>query len=77
MPKSLSVLTVRQILVLCAGALMLLPSVAGARTWTATVVSVNDGDTIHVRLNGHVKTVRPTATRRRTPRRGATGASGA
>jgi endonuclease YncB( thermonuclease family) len=37
---------------------LLLPSVAAARSWVAPVVSVDDGDTIHVRLNGHVKTVR-------------------
>jgi endonuclease YncB( thermonuclease family) len=36
----------------------MLPSAAGARTWYAPVVSVNDGDTIHVRLDGQVKTVR-------------------
>ena len=34
------------------------PASAGARTWYAKVVSVNDGDTIHVRLSGRVFTVR-------------------
>jgi endonuclease YncB( thermonuclease family) len=57
MPKSLSVLTVRQFVLVCVCALIL-PSAASARAWTAKVVSVNDGDTIHVRLNGQVKTVR-------------------
>jgi endonuclease YncB( thermonuclease family) len=57
MPKSLSVLTVRQIVVACVCALIL-PTSASARTWVAKLVSVNDGDTIHVRLNGAVKTVR-------------------
>jgi endonuclease YncB( thermonuclease family) len=51
------VLTVRQIFALCACALVL-PSSAGARSWVAPVVSVDDGDTIHVRLNGRLKTVR-------------------
>jgi endonuclease YncB( thermonuclease family) len=57
MPKSLSVLTVRQILLLCACALML-PSAASARTWPARFVSINDGDTIDARVGGHVFTVR-------------------
>jgi endonuclease YncB( thermonuclease family) len=57
MPKSLSVLTVRQI-VLFALVALVLPGAAVARTWVAPVVSVNDGDTIHVRLHGQVKTVR-------------------
>ena len=57
MSKSVSVLTVCQFLVLCV--CTLIPaSAAGARVWNAKVVSVNDGDTIHVRLNGQVKTVR-------------------
>jgi endonuclease YncB( thermonuclease family) len=57
MPKSVSVLTVRQMILVCVCALAL-PAAASARTWTAKVVSVNDGDTIHVRLGGHVETVR-------------------
>src|SRR3954468_20631352 len=57
MPKSLSVLTVRQTILLCV-CMLALPSAASARTWYAPVVSVNDGDTIHVRLSGQVKTVR-------------------
>src|SRR4051794_19079523 len=58
MPKSLSVLTVRQILLVCVCALILLPNAATARVWHANVVSVDDGDTIHVRLGGQVETVR-------------------
>src|SRR5258705_3212058 len=57
MPKSVSVLTVRQILLLCVCALML-PSAAGARTWPARFVSINDGDTIDARVCGRVFTVR-------------------
>jgi endonuclease YncB( thermonuclease family) len=34
------------------------PSLAGARFWSARVVSVNDGDTIHARVSGRVFTVR-------------------
>jgi endonuclease YncB( thermonuclease family) len=37
---------------------LLLPSAAAARSWVAPVVSVDDGDTLHVRLGGRVKTVR-------------------
>jgi endonuclease YncB( thermonuclease family) len=37
---------------------LLLPSAAAARSWVAPVLSVDDGDTIHVRLNGRVETVR-------------------
>jgi endonuclease YncB( thermonuclease family) len=51
------VLTVRQIILVCVSAL-LLPSAAAARSWVAPVLSVDDGDTIHVRLNGRVETVR-------------------
>jgi endonuclease YncB( thermonuclease family) len=58
MPKSLSVLTVRQILLLCVCALVLLPGAAGARTWPARFVSINDGDTIDARVGGRVFTVR-------------------
>jgi endonuclease YncB( thermonuclease family) len=36
---------------------LVLPSAAAAHSWVAPVVSVNDGDTIHVRLHG-VRTVR-------------------
>ena len=60
MPKSLSVLTVRQILLLCVCALML-PSAASARTWPARFVSINDGDTIDARVGGRVFTVRLSA----------------
>jgi endonuclease YncB( thermonuclease family) len=42
--------------VLCVAVLS--PGAAQARTWSAHVVSVNDGDTIHVRLSGRVFTVR-------------------
>jgi endonuclease YncB( thermonuclease family) len=57
MPKSLSVLTVRQILLVCVCALVL-PSAASARTWPARFVSINDGDTIDARVGGRVFTIR-------------------
>ena len=57
MSKSVSVLTVCQFLAVCVCALIP-ASAASARVWNAKVVSVNDGDTIHVRLNGRVETVR-------------------
>ena len=57
MQKSVSVLTVCQFLAVCVCALIP-ASAASARVWNAKVVSVNDGDTIHVRLNGRVETVR-------------------
>jgi endonuclease YncB( thermonuclease family) len=56
-PKSVSVLTLRQI-ALSALVAALAPGAAAARTWVAPVVSVNDGDTIHVRLHGAVRSVR-------------------
>jgi endonuclease YncB( thermonuclease family) len=56
-PKSLPVLTVRQI-VLSALAVLVLPGVAAARTWPARFVSINDGDTIDARVQGRVFTVR-------------------
>src|SRR6478609_2660727 len=57
MPKSVSVLTVRQILLVCVCALMP-ASAAPAKTWPARFVSINDGDTIDARVGGHVYTIR-------------------
>src|SRR5947199_10180539 len=54
-PKSLWVLTVRQI-ALSALVVLLLPSIAAAQTWVAPGVAVNDGDTIHVRRPCQVET---------------------
>src|SRR4051794_6176731 len=57
MAKSLSALTGCQILLFVLAALGF-AGAAQAKTWPARFVSINDGDTIDARVNGHVYTIR-------------------